>query len=162
MSKWKEKLNKLPSTKEPTKEEPPPKKRVPLKSLEQYNQPPTTPSSPPFNSEIPDYIKKELGDDTIVEIEPPSAPLKVPKRPIERISDFETPETAWLSSDKLRVISFLVFKTTSRQRINEISQDLAKVFLAILPPDEAKRIAQAFLQFLEQQEARNQGSPRSI
>lgn len=143
MSKWKEKLQEQKQNDTEKQIKPTAKRERPLES---FNRP-----QPPPASEVPDYIQKEMDEG-----------LPIPARPAESIFDFAFPETAWLSSDKLRVISYLVFQKTSRQQINEITQDLAKVFLVVTPPDNAKRLAQAFLTFLEQKEAEKQKILHSI
>jgi hypothetical protein len=120
-------------------------KKIPPKSkpLESFS---VSIETPP-DSEVPDYLKKDAQESTPISI---SSTEPTPES--GSIFDFKVPEIGWLSSDKLRVISYLVFKTTSRQRISEIAQDLAKVFLATALPEDSKRIAQEFLQYLAKRE----------
>jgi hypothetical protein len=166
VTEWKDKLAKQSQEKSKStkKEESLTEKQAPLTDFVGAGKPqPTVPeiTSPRFD--MPDYLKENQDEDSMIKTPPPSPALPRKKHSlrVELASSFDAPKTGWLSSDKLRVISYMVFGSTSRQRIDKIEPDLARVFLATSPPDEAKRIAQAFLQFLEQRETIDQRSPQS-
>lgn len=136
--------------------EKPPKTTKHEKTLENFAPASTS------ETEIPDYIQKEIGEGDYIQPDSGAIGIPIPTSPIETISDFEAPDTTWLSSDKLRVISYLIWGATSRQRIDDILLDLAKVMLAAAPPDEAKRVAGAYLQFQEQKELEKQNLRKSL